>query len=153
MIDDTQMKHHPFLEYFIANIPFLQKLPTHFIFFAFFGGIATIVDWGIFYITHYRIGWHYLAGVTLSFVFGSLISFLGNKYLNFCDSSKRVLLQYGIFIGVASSGLLITYGILTILIGRLGLHAMLARMISTFLVLFYNYFSQKNITFKRSLTL
>lgn len=145
-------RHHHYLEYLLIKIPFLQKFPTYFIFFAFFGGIATLADWSIFYFTHLRLGWHYIVSVTLSFVFGSLISFLGNKYLNFQDPSKKVLQQYLLFVSLALVGLLITYGLLFIFIERFRLHPMIARVLSTAIMLFYNYFSQKHITFKQQMT-
>lgn len=143
-------RHHPFLEYFLERIPLLKKFPTYFIFFALFGGIATIVDWGLFYLTHLRLGWHYLVSVTLTFILGTLISFSGNKYLNFQDSSKKVIRQYVTFVSLAGGGLLITYGLLIVFIDYLGIHAMLSRAMSTFIVLFYNYNSQKNITFRKT---
>lgn len=136
----------------MIKLPWFEKFPTHFIFFAFFGGIATAVDWSVFYVTHLRLGWHYLQSVTLTFILGTLISFSGNKYLNFQDSSKKIIRQYVIFASLAAVGLLITYGLLTIFIEYLHLHAMVARAISTFIVLFYNYFSQKHITFNKRFT-
>lgn len=148
----SKNRHHPYLEYLLIKLPFLEKLPTQFLFFAFFGGLATLVDWGLFYLTHIRLGWHYLFSVTLTFILGSLISFSGNKYFNFCDSSRQVVRQYTLFVTVAGVGLLITYGLLIVLIDKLGLPAMAARIITTGLVLFYNYFSQKNITFKTATT-
>lgn len=145
-------RHHPYLEYFLLKIPLFQKFPTHFIFFAFFGGIATIVDWSVFYVTHFRLGWHYLASVTLTFILGTLISFSGNKYLNFQDKSKKVIRQYVTFVTLAGGGLLLTYGLLITFIDYFNIHAMVARAMATFIVLFYNYFSQKHITFKKRVT-
>jgi len=142
--------HHPWLECLLLKIPCLQKLPTHFIFFAFFGGLATVIDWTLFYFTHFKLGWYYQSSVTLTFIIGTLISFLGNRYLNFCDTSKKILSQYGLFISLALVGLFLTYGLMFVFINQLKLHAMLARILATFLVLFYNYNSQKHITFRPS---
>lgn len=142
-------KHHPLLERVLERIPFLARLPTHFLFFAILGGIATLVDWSVFYLTHLHFGWHYLASVTLTFTLGVLITFFGNKYLNFYDSSKAITRQLLLFTCISGGGLIITYGLLVLFIDYAGFHAMVARGTATLIVLFYNYFSQRHITFRQ----
>ncbi len=116
--------------------------------FAFFGAIATTIDWSAFYLTNTRLGWHYIASVTLSSTLGTLVSFFCNKYLTFRDPSKRMVRQLGSFVGVTIGGLFITYGLLALFIDGVHLSAMLSRMLATGVVFLYNYVLQRNFIFK-----
>ena len=140
--------HHPRIERVLVRYPRLQKLPTNLLLFVFTGGVATIMDWGIFYATNLRLGWHYLTSVTLSSAIGSLTSFSANKYITFHEPNRKFLPQYGVFLIGTAGALLLTYVLLILLIDHSGMKAFPARILVTFLVMFYNFFFHKHVTYR-----
>ena len=121
---------------------------SQFIRYSLFGGIATIVDWGLFYLFNYWLGIHYAFSVSVSYFCGTITNFTLNKYYNFKNNYKNIIKQYSLFLVIALIGLLITLGLMSFFIEILKLSAIISRIIATAIVLIYNYFGQKNITFK-----
>jgi len=112
-----------------------------------FGGLATIVDWGSFAFCTYFLGFHYILGVTISFSFGSITNFTLNKYLNFQNKYKKIHLQFLLYLLVALLGLCITILLMWLMIDGFGIEKFIARIITTAIVLIYNFLGHKLITF------
>ncbi|MBW1954037.1 MAG: GtrA family protein, partial [Deltaproteobacteria bacterium] len=70
-----------------------------------------------------------------------------NKIITFQNYYKNIPLQYSVFLIGALSALLLTYLQMLLLIDYCRLQAMPARMLVTFIMLFYNYAFHKYFTF------
>ena len=112
-----------------------------------FGGIATIVDWGTYWLFLYSLGLHYSLAVTFSFMLGSLTNFSLNKYLNFKNRYKKLHNQFVLYLLIAIIGLLFTILLMWICIELLSIDEFLARVIATAITLIYNFLGHKFITF------
>jgi len=119
-----------------------------FLTYLFFGGVATLIDWGTFSITLY-IGFHYLLSLTLSFSLGSITNFSLNKYFNFKNKYKNVPLQFLIYLIIAIGGLTISMLMMLFAVEILQAEKVPARIIITFLMLAYNYAGHTLITFSK----
>ena len=118
-------------------------------FFFIVGGLATVVDWVVFYIFNKRVGLHYIFSVILSYSFGGATNYTLNKIFTFKDKSKDFALQIGLFtiIMAGAYGLNIFFMYLQIEVlykkiinfnNIIISPEMLARVITTGLVFIYN---------------
>lgn len=113
-----------------------------------FGGLATIVDWSIFALGIYSFGMHYTLAVTISFSFGSITNFILNKYLNFQNKYKKVHLQFLLYLVIALIGLALTLLFMWLMIDSMAIGELTARVITTAIVLIYNFLGHKFVTFR-----
>lgn len=131
-------------------------LPTtngflQFVRYAFVGGIATLVDWGVFYVLD-RLHVYYLIAAAAGFIGGLIVNFILSKLLVFKASIAKTglggeLLGYTL-IGLAGLG--ITMGLMYIFKDLMGISAMLSKIISTFIVLLWNYFARKLLLYRKT---
>jgi len=116
------------------------------------GGIATLIDWGMYALSLMVLGpEHYLISVIVSMGFAGLFHYLANKRLTFQCRSRAIGRQVPIYIGVALAGLSMSMGILRILVGSIGLLPMTARVLTTLMMLFPNYLMHKYLTFSKKI--
>ena len=111
------------------------------------GGTATIFDWGCFYIVNSIYNINYLYAITLSFILGSSVSFISNKFITFNNRFSNYSFQYLIFLAGAISSLLFTYIQMIFFVNVIKIVPFHARIFITFIMLFYNYYFNKIITF------
>jgi putative flippase GtrA len=115
--------------------------------YVFFGGIAALVDVGLLYFFTEFFGFHYLISAIFSYIFGMITNYSLNKFFNFKNKSRKIVRQFGLFIVVALIGLGLNQFILWILVEFIGLWYILAKIISIFLVMFWNFLGHKKLTF------
>lgn len=118
-----------------------------FINYLFFGGIATVVDFGILYSLTEFLGIWYFFSAALSYIVGMFTNYSMNKYFNFRNRSKRIAVQFGLFMTVALIGLALNQVILYALVEMAGLWYMSAKVISVFVVVFWSFYGHKKLTF------
>ena len=111
------------------------------------GGLATIVDWGVYSIGIYIIKINYVYSVTFSFLLGSITNFSLNKYLNFKNKYKKLHYQFLVYLIIAIPGLLLTILLMWMMIDVLLMNLFLSRIITTGVVLIYNYLGHRYLTF------
>lgn len=113
-----------------------------------FAGTATLFDWGSFYLFVYFLSYHYLVGTFLGFLIGSVVNFSLNKYFNFKNKYRIVGNQFSLFLVVAGLGLAISLLIMWFFVDFVHLNKMLARVVTTGLVLIYSFLGHKYLTFR-----
>lgn len=127
----------------------LIKSKAQFICYAFVGLFATLLDWSIFYILTYLYEWDYLLAVSISTLLGGSSKFLINKFFTFKSTSNRYAHQFLIFVLITVIAILLGMGLMYLFVNLFGLNKMLSRIVSTFMVLFVNYFLDRNFTFNK----
>jgi len=113
-----------------------------------FGGLATLIDWSSFALATYSAGLSYLISVIISFSLGSITNFYLNKRLNFKNEYKKWYYQFIVYLIIALLGLSITLVLMWLLVDNLFIEKMFARIITTAIVLIYNFLGHKYITFR-----
>ncbi|MEA3229937.1 MAG: GtrA family protein [archaeon] len=112
-----------------------------------FAGIATFVDLGLlYYLTECLHVWYFYSAF-LAYFAGMVIHFSLNKYLNFKNRSKKVIRQFGLFALVALVGLVLNQIIVFSLVEFLNLWYMYAKFIVVFIIMFWNFYGHKKVTF------
>jgi len=115
------------------------------------GGMATLIDWSIFAITFRWFGLHYSAALVSSMGLAGSFHYVANKRLTFQCESRQYGRQVPIYIVVALFGLGMSMGIMSILINFIGIYPIIARILTTMLMLLPNYLMHKYITFSQKL--
>jgi putative flippase GtrA len=118
--------------------PRLNKLIIyHFIAFALIGSVGTAVHYSILVLL---VQFYYTSPViasTIGFVGGAVTNYLLNYYLNF-KSKKGHIYVFPKFITIATAGIIINGLIMSLLLYS-GLHYLLCQVISTLMVLVWNF--------------
>lgn len=115
--------------------------------FAFIGGLATLLDWTIFYLLAIRAEVFYLVALIISFSTSAFFNFYLNKRFTFKNKSKKVIAQLSVFLVIASASLFLSILIMIIFVEYWQINKIVSRIITTSLVFFINYFVHKSLTF------
>ena len=112
--------------------------------YCFVGGVATVVDWAVLYCIE-GLGVHYLLAEVAGFVCGLACNFTLSKYMVFNGSDAKVdaVKEFLAYAAIGVSGLIITLVLMFIMTEWLHLHFMMSKVISTVLVLVWNFLGRK----------
>jgi len=111
------------------------------------GLVTAILDFGLLYILTDFIGFHYLASATISFIIAASTNYWFNKSWTFkSDGQHRK--QIPIFFTVAILGLTLNNYILYTSVEYLHFHYLLGKVFAAGIVLFWNFFCNKYLTFR-----
>lgn len=121
-----------------------------FLTFLFVGGFATGLHYAIMLGTVYLLDWSLVYGSTLGFSVSAIVNYLLNVKLTFRSTQSHKNTAPRFFL-VAGSGLMLNYGILSVLLS-LGAHAVIAQILTTIGVLIWNYVVSGLWTFRQQRT-
>ena len=134
----------------IKKIPIINRFDKLFWSYLFISVIATIVDVLFLFLLTDVVKINYLVSGTISFFFGTVVAYIGQKYFTFKDKNKRVARQFGLFAFISVIGLLINLGVLKICVDVLGLHYMIGKVFAIGIGFIWNYTANRKITFKKN---
>lgn len=152
---------HSVIDWFYP--PFRRVMPLQTFRYAACGGSNTLLDIGLFAFTHdyvfkgqmvetpfVTLTPHiaaFLAAFSITFPTGF---FLG-RYVVFEGASVRKREQLPKYMAVVLGAVLLNYFFLKVFIETFGIHAVLAKVLTTVVVVSFSYYSQKHFTFKAKL--
>lgn len=122
-------------------------LKYQFLRFVIVGGTATVIDFGILIFLTEILSIYYLLSATISFILANLFNFYFSKKWTFQNASKSYIKQYIVFVLVGVAGLGINNFILYFSVENLQIHYIFGKVIATIIVMFWNFFINKYITF------
>lgn len=124
----------------LKDITILFQLFYYFI----VGVIATVIEWGLFYLTNEILEWHYAFATPFAFAFSTLANWGAGRLLLFRKGSQKGLLHELISIYFVSiSGLAANLLIMWILIDLFSVDTFLSKMIATAVVFLGNFSVRK----------
>ena len=122
----------------------------------FVGGFATVVDWGVSALLFYLVFGESLALLCngVSFVLGLVVNYLLSTFWIFKTSKiNNRFLEFISFTAIGVVGLLITLGVTWIFEGLLAnvtnLYQIIAKVVSTAVSFFWNFFARKYLLFNK----
>ena len=108
------------------------------------GGIATLIDWAIYYVLYNYLHIEPLIGNIISFSVSVIYNYTASVHwvfdVNTEKSKMRMFIEFMIF---SILGLLLTELLLFIGIKGLNMHAMLVKIIATAIVMVFNFITRK----------
>lgn len=128
----------------ISNITKIQ-----FIRHVFVGGFASIVDWILFYLFALELNIYYQFSLILSFSIATTINYILSKILTFKCKSKKITRQFLLFLFFSIITLLLSMLLMFIMVDMIFLEKMISRILTTFILLLFNFFVSKKLIFNR----
>ena len=121
----------------------------HLILYGIIGSFSSGLDFLIYTLLVQVLGFKYLIANCISVLGGITTSFILNRNYNFKvkDNTRR---RFTIFLTVGLCGLMLSNLILYICIDILEMHKIVSKLLSIFLVVFFQFIVNKNFTFKPS---
>lgn len=124
--------------------------------YVFVGGFATVVDWGLSALLFYGIFGQHLAVLCngLSFVAGLIVNYFLSTFWIFKNSKiKNRLVEFLSFAAIGVVGLFITLGVTfgfeVMLSNVTSLYQIIAKVVSTAISFFWNFFARKFLLFNK----
>jgi putative flippase GtrA len=111
------------------------------------GGTAALVHWLVLWVGVSLAGWEGTISTTFGFIVAATISYLLNYFWTFRSDATH-LYALPRFLAVAVTGLLLNAGIFASIYYGLAVHYMLAQLVATGTVLFWNFFLQRAWSFR-----
>lgn len=112
------------------------------------GGIAFVIDYGLFALLT-QLGLHYLIAQVISFSVSLAFNYIASIKWVF-DAKKQTPKETIIFIILSVIGLGINELLLYIGVDKMGYHELFVKLIATFIVMVYNFITRKLIIEKHS---
>ena len=131
----------------MLNIKLDKKMENLFIQifkFVIVGGIATIIDWAVYYVLYNYFNINPLLGNILSFTVSVIYNYTASvKWVFDVNKDKSKIRMFIEFMVFSIIGLLLTELILYIGINKLMMDAMLTKIIATAIVMVFNFITRK----------
>lgn len=119
-----------------------------FVKFGLVGASSTAIDWSIYLILT-RFGQvYYLTAKIISFLFSVINSYVWNRRWTFRSKDPKKLHQFSKFLVVAGVGLGLNSLIMYLVVSQLRLHDIIGLVLSTAIVMFWNFLVNKFWTFR-----
>lgn len=139
------------LKSLITNILHSNSSFFQLIRYGFVGGVAFIADYAFLYVFTEYVGLPYLLSAAISFIIGLIVNYALSILFVFSSrvfESKHT--EFIIFAIIGVAGLGWNEVIMYLCSSVIGLHYMLAKIISAVIVFFWNFFARKFILFSTS---
>lgn len=112
------------------------------------GGIATIIDWSVFF-SLTELGLYYLFALWISFILATTVHFILSKYFTFKCNSSKIKTQAATHFAVSLITLFLSTGLMYIFVDVFWFVPMYSKIVTTLLLTVVNYSLHKFITFGR----
>ena len=116
------------------------------------GGLAFVVDFGLFALCLYVCGWHYLLANLVGLVAGLVLNYAMSIVWVFttCNRTleKQKTVEFILFAIVGIAGVGINQHLMYLMVDGLSLNEMLSKMVAAVLVLMWNFGARKLMLFR-----
>lgn len=129
--------------------PFLRRLSKAFFKYLLAGGMGFLIDYTTLTICLSLLGLHYLISASAGFICGLVFVYISsNKWVFETRQMKENrLLEFSIFLIIGLIGLLLTNLLMWALVDGLNIHALIAKLFTTGVVLMWNFGARKFILY------
>ena len=113
------------------------------------GGLATLIDWTLFYFLAIKLMIYYQLSLIISFSLSAFVNYSINKLFTFRCRSKKIFRQILLFYFIVMISLLYSMFFMFVFVDLLLWDKMLSRIFTTFITLILNYIMHSNLTFNK----
>lgn len=126
-----------------------NKLIRQFVSYLFVGGVATMVEWVLFYVFDSWFHINYLLATALAFTLSTGANWVLGRLTTFKEADKpgrgRELIQ---IYAVSVVGLLANLGLMYLFVDVCAIHSMISKILATIIVFAWNFLSRKILIYK-----
>ena len=137
----------------LINVLFVDRTDNWFIQlfrYLFVGGFAFLADYGLLVLLTEVFGLHYLVSATISFLAGLVVNYLLSTSWIFRKSTlENKWAEFLIFAVIGVVGLGLNNLLLYLLTDKLHIHYMISKLITTALVMIWNFGARKIVLFNK----
>ena len=126
------------------------RVIKQFVKFAIVGAIGTMIDVGLLFVLHEKVGLNLYVSNAISFSAAVLNNYTWNSLWTFGDQDKQHGRQIVQFLIVSVVGLVLSSLLLALFHDGLGLYYLIAKLLSIVIVLFWNFTANRFWTFRES---
>lgn len=132
----------------------LKKYPLvgQFVRYLFTGGLAFIVDFGLFALFLYVVEIHYLLANLAGLIGGLVLNYIMSVAWVFADCTRKMERKKGaeflVFTLVGIAGVGINQLLMFIMVGQLTINEMVSKVVAAGIVLMWNFLARKLLLFK-----
>ena len=134
------------------RIPGNQNIVGQFLRYFVTGGLAFVVDFGIFALAFYCFDIHYLLANLIGLMGGNVVNYLLSIGWVFSAEKrkmeKHLLMEITIFVLISLVGMGLNEFLMYVFVGKLAVHELISKVVAAIIVLLYNFFARKLILFK-----
>ena len=107
------------------------------------GALATVVEWGAFYVFDLIFGIHYTFSTALAFVLSTFANWLFGRLILFKKKTQNIAGEIFKIYLISVLGLLMNIAIMFVAVEKIGIHDMISKIISTGIVFIWNFLVRK----------
>jgi putative flippase GtrA len=107
------------------------------------GALATVVEWGAFYVFDLIFGIHYTFSTALAFVLSTFANWLCGRLILFKKKTKNMATEIFKIYLISVTGLLMNIAIMYVAIEKVAVHDMVSKIIATGIVFIWNFLVRK----------
>ena len=115
----------------------IKRLMSYFV----VGLLATLVEWGSFWVLDYALGIQYLIATIIAMIISTFSNWLFGRLMTFRNAEKgNTLIEIGKIYITSFAGIGLNVLLMWIMVDKCTMNEMLSKVIATGFVFFYNYF-------------
>lgn len=138
------MKDWKLIKFFKGKLNDKQKKLLMQIFkFIIVGGIATIIDWIIYYLLYNYLDFDPLVANILSYLLATIYNYFGSVKYVFKVNDKNMKKTFTIFLILSLVGLLLSELLIYLMINIMLMNKMLSKIFATMLVMIFSFITRK----------
>lgn len=107
------------------------------------GGLAFLIDSGVLFLLTEYLGVYYLISSVISFVVSLIFNYILSIFWVFDVKRKQTIKEIVIFVVLSVIGLLVNQAVMYLGVDIFSIHYMLCKIISTLIVMIYNFVTRK----------
>lgn len=138
-----------------AILPEKQNILGQFVRYFVTGGLAFVVDFGVFAIALYWFDVHYLLANLIGLMGGNVVNYLLSIGWVFSSEKRTMekhrLIEISVFVLISLVGMGLNEYLMYVFVGLLAIQEMVSKVGAAVIVLLYNFFARKFILFKKRL--
>lgn len=148
-----QNGHYPTAKMAFLKIPNNKNIIGQFLRYFVTGGLAFIVDFGVFALSLYYFEIHYLVSNLIGLMAGNVVNYLLSIGWVFSSEKRKMekhrLLEITVFVLISLFGMGLNEFLMYLFVGVLAIQEMVSKIVAAIIVLLYNFFARKYILFKK----
>lgn len=142
-----------FIEKIKTRIPGNQNIVGQFLRYFVTGGLAFVVDFGVFALAFYYFDVHYLLANLIGLMGGNVVNYLLSIGWVFSAEKrkmeKHLVMEITVFVIISLVGMALNEFLMYLLVGLLLIQEMVSKIGAAIVVLLYNFLARKFILFKK----
>lgn len=148
-----QNGRYPAAKMAFLKIPNNRNIIGQFLRYFVTGGLAFIVDFGVFALSLYYFEIHYLVSNLIGLMAGNVVNYLLSIGWVFSSEKRKMkkhrLLEITVFVLISLLGMGLNEFLMYLFVGVLAIQEMVSKIVAAIIVLLYNFFARKYILFKK----